>query len=505
MIILMAAIGVTGFLLEAARIAVDLPRFEAFSIIGYGLALALRFTGMEAAGLTQFHETVWLSHALLCIVFFGAATVYFFRHIVVSVLSVALRPERSSGQLRAFDPFLPESEEITARHLTWKDLLDADACTACGRCSSVCPATASGKALDPREIVLKLSDLIDRQSHANGKRRPAVLDTTQDRELWDCTTCGACVYECPVHIEVFDKIIDLRRNRVEIGLLPDGAGACLESLQDRQNPWNYPPMERTVWAESLRLPTLNGSRTPEWVYWIGCAGAFDPSGQSISRSMVEILRKTGVDFAVLGSQERCTGDPARRLGDEALFQEYKRYNLETLRKCGVKRIVTHCPHCLNTFRNEYQAGGSPEFEVVHHSQFLEQLINDGKLRLNRRLEQKVTFHDPCYLGRHNGEYEAPRRVVDSLPGVTRVEMPRNRELSFCCGGGGGQMWLNSAGSQRIENVRLAEARQTGAQLVASACPFCKVMFESASTMASGQEAQLKVKDISELVVEAMAG
>ncbi|HEY3128737.1 MAG TPA: heterodisulfide reductase-related iron-sulfur binding cluster [Acidobacteriota bacterium] len=505
MLALMIAIGVTGFLVEAWRIAVNLPQFEKASIIGYPLALALRAAGFQAQRLTLFHRVTWIIHAILSITFFGFATVYFFRHTLVSLLSVALRPERPAGALRPYEISSENPPSGTVPDISWKDLLDADACTTCGRCTSVCPATAAGKALDPRAIVLKLSDLVSRQATLAGGTLPSALDTISDQELWDCTTCGACVYECPVDIEVFDKIIDLRRQLVDMGRVSPAARASLEGLQTRQNPWDYHPDQRLTWSESLRLPRVADGHKPEWIYWIGCAGAFEPAAQSISRSMIEILRQTKVDFAVLGSEERCTGDPARRLGEEALFQQFRKKNLETLRRHGVRKIVTHCPHCMNTFKNEYQSGdcSSSKFEVLHHSQLLSRLIAEGKIRLSRSpAERVVTFHDPCYLGRHNGEYDAPRRVVDSVPGIERVEMKRSRGQSFCCGGGGGQMWLESSGRQRVEGLRLAEAMQTGANLVATACPFCKVMLETASVTAGHQD-QVRVRDISELVSEAM--
>lgn len=503
MLALMIAVGLTGFLLEGARIAVSMPDFEWFSFAGYGLALALRAAGITAEQATEVHRFTWVVHAALSIAFFGVATAYFFRHIVISAASVALKPSRPRGALR---PYRPEAGTLPAGRtsdLSWKDLLDADACTTCGRCSSVCPATAAGKALDPRAVVLKLSDLVTRQTKANGAKPPSAFDTIRDQELWDCTTCGACVYECPVDIEVFDKIIDLRRQLVDLGRISPAARVCLEGLGGRQNPWDYPPHQRELWHDTLRVPIAGGERKPEWIYWVGCAGAFEPAAQSISRAVVEILRQAKVDFAILGSEERCTGDPARRLGDEALFQSFRKSNLETLRKFGVRRIVTHCPHCLNTFRNEYPDGDSPEFEVVHHSQLLSRLLAEGRIRLTREIPDKlVTFHDPCYLGRHNGEYEAPRNVVDGLPGVKRVEMKRSRDRSFCCGGGGGQMWLESSGTQRVENVRLAEALETRATLVATGCPFCKVMLETAS-VTTGRQEEVKVRDIAELVIETM--
>ena len=502
MLVLLIAIGITGFLVEGARIAVTLPAFEKVSFVGYGLALLARAI-FNPDVLPLVHRSSWILHAVLCIAFFAAATVFFFRHIVLSLTTVALRPSRSSGTLRDYVPIPMETPSGAARDILWKDLLDGDACTTCGRCTAVCPATAAGKALDPRAIVLGLSGLVDRQNAAVNGSAPSAFERITDRALWDCTTCGACVYECPVNIEVYDKVIDLRRQLVDMGRVSPAARTSLDGLRERQNPWDYSPAQRSAWSEGLKLPAPFDGQSPEWVYWIGCAGSFEASAQSISRSMVHILQQANVSFVTLGCEERCTGDPARRLGDEGLFQNFKQKNIETLRAHGARKIVTHCPHCLNTLKNEYSEKGKPEFTVVHHSQLLNTLVQEGKIQLDpARGEQTITFHDPCYLGRHNGEYDAPRAVVASVPGTTLVEMERSREKSFCCGGGGGQMWLESAGRERIEGMRLAEAEGTGARTIATACPFCKIMLESASATAGKQEL-VQIRDIAELVNEAI--
>jgi Fe-S oxidoreductase len=501
MLALLAAIGITGFMLEAARIGVDLPGFERASLVGYPLALLLR-AAATPDGLRGSHRVLWTGHALLCIGFFGLGTAYFFRHVVVSALAVALAPRRSTGVLRPY-PLL-EAEVLGkggVADLRSRDLFEADACTTCGRCTSVCPATAAGKALDPRGIVLALAELVGRAAGPNGAAASA-FDAIPRQAIWDCTTCGACNFACPVDIQVFDKIIDLRRQLVDLGEVSPGSQAALEGLQKRRNPWDYPPAQRALWRESLKLPQAGGGKTPEWIYWVGCAGAFEPSAQAILRSTAAVLEAAGVDFGVLGS-ESCTGDPARRLGDEALFVACRKRNLELLREAGARRIVTHCPHCLNTFKNEYSENGRSEFEVVHHSQLLRQLVDDGKVSLRENAAAvRVTFHDPCYLGRHNGEYDAPRRILDAVPGLDRVEMPRSREESFCCGGGGGQMWLESSAMQRVEGLRLEEARGTGAALIATACPFCKIMLETAAVTA-GRQDEIAVRDVSEIVFEAL--
>jgi Fe-S oxidoreductase len=502
MLVLLIAIGVTGFLVEGARIAVTLPAFEKVSFVGYGLALLARAI-FSPEVLPLLHRTAWILHAVLCIGFFAVATVFFFRHIVLSLTTVALRPSRSSGTLREYLPIPMETPSGSAADILWKDLLDGDACTSCGRCTAVCPATAAGKALDPREIVLGLSQLVDRQTDAVNGSAPSAFDTITDRALWDCTTCGACVYECPVNIEVYDKVIDLRRQLVDMGRVSPAARTSLDGMRERQNPWDYSPAQRTAWSEGLKLPAPAAGENPEWVYWIGCAGSFEASAQSISRSMVNIMQQANVSFVTLGCEERCTGDPARRLGDEGLFQDFKRKNIDTLRAAGARKIVTHCPHCLNTLKNEYAEKGQAEFTVVHHSQLLNTLVQEGKIQLKPAdTDKAITFHDPCYLGRHNGEYDAPRAVVEALPGATLVEMDRSREKSFCCGGGGGQMWLESVGRERVEGIRLAEAEKTGARTVATACPFCKIMLESASATAGKQEL-VQIRDIAELVNEAI--
>lgn len=513
-LILMILITLTGHFLEAARIGVDLAGFEKYSVIGYPLALFLRGAGMQADGLRSLHQGLWISHAVLCIAFFGAAMMYFFRHMIFSLASVALQDDPlSTGRLRGIPvngrtPGGPPGGPPlgTVGTLSWKDMLDGDGCTNCGRCTSVCPATQAGKELDPRNVVQEITSLVGR--HIRSADPPSIFEQFDpEKVLWDCTTCGACSQACPVHIEVFDKIIDLRRQLVEEGRISESARNSLESLQTRQNPWDYPPQQREAWSEALRLShdRSKESGPPEYIYWIGCAGAFEPSAQKVSRAMVEILRQADVDFMVLGAKEACTGDPARRLGDEALFQDCKQRNLATLEKTGAKKVITHCPHCFNTFKNEYQTPDKPSFEVIHHSQLLQQLIRDGKIEFDAGSkkdapDKSVTFHDPCYLGRHNGEVDAPRAVIASIPGLKSVEMKQSGENSLCCGGGGGRMWLEDSGKERIENLRLEEARQTGAKMVATACPFCKIMFEGASAQ---DGPKLELKDISELVVESM--
>jgi Fe-S oxidoreductase len=332
-----------------------------------------------------------------------------------------------------------------------------------------------------------------------------------DDALWSCTTCAACNAACPVGIDVYDKIVELRRGRVETGSVPEAARDVFEGMLAEANPFRRSASERLSWAGSPQPPVARPGEAIELLYWMGCAGRFDPDGQTVTRAMLKILNHLQIDYRVLGESERCSGDPARRLGEEGLFQELARQNLELFKQHRVRRILTHCPHCFNTFQNEYphlRAGGAgtvaPSYEVVHHTRFLAEQIGQGRLRLATSTSESVTFHDPCYLGRGNGIVDAPRDVLRASR-ATLVEMPRHGAESFCCGAGGGAIWVDVGGRDRVENLRMREAAETGAATVATACPFCKGMLiagNEAANDAGSPAASLRIKDVSELVVEA---
>jgi Fe-S oxidoreductase len=435
----------------------------------------------------------------------------FFSHTIYGLASWAQRRERPRAAL-ATVPLATEATgapsspgAVTWQQLTRLDLLQTDGCTTCGRCNSVCPAHAAGKPLRPREIILSLRSAVD-----HGAALP-LTTWIEDEALWSCTTCAACNSACPVGIDIFDKIIELRRGRVEIGSVPEAARNVFEGTLADYNPFQRPLSDRLSWAGALPLPIAWTDEPIELLYWIGCAGSFDPDGRSVTQAMIKILNHLRIGFRVLGGRERCSGDPARRLGEEGLFQELACHNLEQFKQHRVRRILTHCPHCFNTFRNEYphlRAGSdgptTPAYEVVHHTQFLAELIGQGRLRLATGEPGSVTYHDPCYLGRGNGIFDAPRDVLRST-GASLAEMPRHGTESFCCGAGGGAMWVDIGGRDRVENLRMREAAQTGAATVATACPFCKGMLISGQGTANdaGSPATgLRVKDVSELVVEA---
>jgi Fe-S oxidoreductase/nitrate reductase gamma subunit len=494
---LLLAIAVSGFALEAARIAVELPAFERWSVVGYALATALDAADVSAETLQVWHRALWGGHAFVCVLFFALVPWLFFAHMVYGVATWSQRRRRPIAALR-----MPASAELapgaaTVRALDWNDLLQADACTTCGRCNAVCPAAAAGKPLRPREIVLGIRDaLTDVGSAIDADDLPGRFDSDA---LWSCTTCGACNEACPVGIDVYDKIVEFRRASVEAGSIPDSAADYFEATANAFNPFGKDNDQRLAWAQGLNPSVAEPGEQFDLLYWVGCAGSFDPDGQSVSRAMIAILDRLGIHYRVLGCRERCTGDPARRAGEEGLFQQCARENIATLAGHSVKTVLTHCPHCFNTMKNEYPDFGA-SFTVEHHSQFLARMIAEGKISDLEGLGS-VTYHDPCYLGRGNGETMAPRAVIDAMTDA-RVEMPRHGKESFCCGAGGGGLWLDVPGEDRVENIRSREAAETGAKVVVTGCPFCKSMLK-AGNQALPDGKSTVVKDLAELVAERM--
>jgi Fe-S oxidoreductase/nitrate reductase gamma subunit len=494
---MLLAIAVSGFALEAARIAVELPAFERWSAIGYAIALALHAADFGAETLQVWHRALWVGHALVCVLFFALVPWLFFAHMVYGIASWSRRRRRPIAALRMPASAKRAPGAATVRALDWNDLLQADACTTCGRCNAVCPAAAAGKPLRPREIVLGIREaLTDAGSAIDDDDLPGRFDSDA---LWSCTTCGACNEACPVGIDVYDKIVEFRRASVESGSVPDSAADYFEAIANAFNPFGKDNDQRLAWAQGLNPPVAEPGEPVDLLYWVGCAGSFDPDGQSVSRSMIAILDRLGIQYRVLGCRERCTGDPARRAGEEGLFQQCARENIATLAGHSVKTVLTHCPHCFNTMKNEYPEFGA-SFTVEHHSQFLARMIAEGKIAGMEGLGL-VTYHDPCYLGRGNGETAAPRAVIDAMTDA-RVEMPRHGVESFCCGAGGGGLWLDIPGEDRVENIRSREAAETGAKTIVSGCPFCKSMLE-AGNQALPDGKSMVVKDLAELVAERM--
>jgi Fe-S oxidoreductase len=379
--------------------------------------------------------------------------------------------------------------------------LDFDACTECGRCTAVCPANQVGKQLSPRDIILDLQRL----AHApNGDfSKPYLSATTalSAEALWECTTCAACVDACPVSIEQMPKIVDTRRYLVmEDAEFPETMQEALTSVETRGHPFRGTAFSRVDWTRGLQIATMAEAKDAEVLLWVGCGGALVERNQQIVRALAQLLAKAGVKFAILGREEKCTGDPARRIGNEFLFQQLAKENIGTLERYQVKKIVTSCPHCFNTFRNEYpQFGG--RYEVYHHSEYLLQLVRDGKLSADLPDDKKVTFHDPCYLGRHNGVYDAPRELVQLSIRSAPTEMAQSRNNSFCCGGGGGMSFIDEPPDKRVNQARARQVLETEADIVAVGCPFCTTMLEDGINACKGSR-DIKVMDVAELLWKA---
>ena len=511
---------VTGFLTEGYRIALDgMAPIEKWSFVGWEIAKWVQHTDHLAG----WHEVWWIIHVLTFCVFLAILSTTMLRHMFTAPLNMYLKDrDRPKGAMKPM-PNLMETElesfgASTIEDFTWKQLLDTDACTMCGRCTSVCPAHATGKPLDPREIVLKTGEVMARTGDPAVSPPigvdadilvPAnsVFERITSEEVWSCTTCKACDEICPVNIEILDKILDMRRylSLMESNF-PTELGNAYRSMENSGNPWGMSQADRADWADKLEgIEIVDGSSPleAEYLYWVGCAGSFDDKNKKVTQAMSKLMQRAGISFAILGPSEMCTGDPARRSGNEYIFQMLATQNIETLDGMGVRKIVTQCPHCFNTLLNEYpQLGGN--YEVVHHSQFLEFLIDTGKLDLSEaRLDERVVYHDSCYLGRHNDVYLAPRNVIGSLAGIEIVEASRNGTKGMCCGAGGARMWMEESIGKQVNVERSQELIATGASRIATACPFCYIMIDDGVKSQGLEEDELKVADISMHILEAI--
>ena len=443
-------------------------------------------------------------------------------HILASIPNVYFSPVGPKGALAPLnlsDETLTKFGATDVEDLTWKQLLNGMTCTECGRCTSVCPANTTGKALDPRKIMvdLRMRTMEKGMVAGTGTDSPSVEEEAArvlghqlldnfitEQELWACTTCMACVQECPVMIEHVDTIIDMRRGLVlNESRFPDELKTTFANLERNATPWGFAHASRAEWAEGLNIPLLADVGKADVLFWVGCAGAYDARYKKVSQAFARLLQKARVNFAILGTEEKCTGDPARRMGNEYLAQTLMNENIATLKKYDVKKIVVTCPHCLQSLGKEYpQCGG--DYEVIHHTAFLEKLIAEGKLSVPPApaAALRVTFHDPCYLGRYNDEYDAPREILDALGTMQRTEMARAKDRSFCCGAGGGRMWMEEREGKRINIERTEEALATGADVIGTGCPFCMTMLTDGVKEKSAAE-KTSVKDVAELLLDAI--
>ncbi len=574
MLFLLGLMIIQGFLLEGLRIHATEDQWASYSPIG-SLVSGL-FWPLSYEATVSLHFGVWWFHTATVFLFIALIPYSKFFHIISSSLNLFFRSsKRPKGALESpgdLEKIMESGEEVvfglgSIKDYNWKELLDLDACTSCGRCQDACPAYNTGKPLSPKWIVLDtrnhalllnatgkltnsaLPSLLTKVDQAltvnaylgssglisngeaagyssNGAYRGAnelvqknagVLGRSADDRIagdvisadafWSCTTCMACVEACPVGINHVDQIVGNRRNMALMhGEIPNEAQGTLRALENRSNPFGA-PQDRTKWLTGIDVPIIKAGEQVDYLYWVGCVSAFDPRKQKIARSLVTIMKSAGLSFGILGTEEGCSGDPARRLGEENLFQSLAKKNLELLRSVSFKYLVANCPHCFNSIKNEYPQFGNlangEQPEIIHHSVLLKRLLKEEKIKLKEGSAETVTFHDPCYLGRYNDEYDAPRDTLKAIKGLTIVEMDKNREKSFCCGAGGGHFWMDMKIGTRVNVTRTEHAAATHASTVATGCPFCLQMMEDGVKL-TGKDEEMKVKDLAEIVAENLA-
>lgn len=467
-------------------------------------AVAIEDTGMT------FYVAEWV-HNIVVLGFLMYIPFSKHVHVVTALPNLFFRDDsRVRGRIENLDLEDEEAESfgvVSIRDFSAKELLDVFACTECGRCQEHCPAYNTGKPLSPKKVVLDIKDHILEDGPAMLKdpeaepKRSLYGDVIEHDVLWSCTTCRACEEVCPVEIQPMTKLIEIRQARVLMeGDFPEEAQAALRNIETQSNPWNLPMQERAKWCEDLSVPKMAEKSDVEYLWFVGCAGAFDQRYVNVSRALAKILEEAGVSYAILGEEEMCTGDSAKRVGNEFLAQMMIQQNVETFNNYGVKKVLTSCPHCFNTIKNEFPTFGG-EYEVVHHTDLINQLIRDGKIKPSQKAEGKTTYHDSCYLGRYNDVFAGPRDAAEAVVGKDNlVEMERSGSKSFCCGAGGGRMWMEETIGTSVSGDRAKEAIGTGAKTLATACPFCMTMLTDGVNTAEGGE-DVEVKDIAEIVAE----
>jgi Fe-S oxidoreductase len=535
-LLIIATMMVGDLLYDGATIArAALPvTFNPWEPAGSTVALAL--AGLSDATLNVLRHAGFWTHGTLVLLFLNLLPRSKHFHIITAIPNVFFADLASRGRLRPIEDIEGKIEReeplgvARIEHLSWKSILDLYTCTECGRCSDFCPATQTGKLLSPKHFTVDLRDhLYARQRELTGSDGPKPADLVPDviapEVLWACTTCRACETECPVFITYVDKIVDMRRHLVmEKSEFPAEWQNAFRGLESNANPWNFPAADRAGWTAGLDVPTIDLNPNPDVLYWVGCSASFDDRARRIARATAQLLKAAGVNFAILGTAEQCTGDPARRAGYEYLFEMLAKTNVETLNGHNIRKIVTTCPHCFNTLLNEYPDFGG-RYEVVHHADFLAALLRDGRLKLNGPRGTGVgsrgtgvspvkpltiVFHDSCYLGRYNDIYDSPRDVLKAIPGVRLVEAAASRDRGMCCGAGGAQMFKEEEhGNRRLpvdERVNIARTGQlleTQPDVVASACPFCQRMLIDG--LAAKGRAEVSQQDIAEILWQAVNG
>lgn len=482
-----------------------------------------------STGSQNVYEFFWWAHIIAVLIFLNYLPYSKHFHVLSSVPNTFFSNYEIPYPGVVLQPINFEDESVTQygakdfTDLTWKNVLDGYTCTECGRCTSVCPANYTGKLLNPKLIITQIRKrtenagplLVDHAENDPELNKNLVHDYITPQELWACTTCMACVQECPVMIEHVTPIVDMRRDLVMMeSEFPNELNTVFRNLENNESPWAFSAEQRNDWIDELndelskegkpnslkKLSNIGTADELDVVFWSGCAGAFDKRYRNVTKSFAQLLNEAGVKFGVLGSEEKCTGDPARRLGNEFLAQTFIQQNAETLKKYNVKKVVTACPHCMHILKNEYNKFGV-ELDVTHHTQFIDNLLKEKKLKPKKEIKEKVTYHDSCYLGRYNHIYDSPRESLEQT-GADIIEMARSKDKGFCCGAGGGRMFMEENEGKRINIERTEEALSTGAKVIASACPFCMTMLTD-GVKAKERSEDVKVKDVAEIVLESL--
>jgi Fe-S oxidoreductase len=498
---------------NAVRLTLDMNQGGRF----LSAMLAPLLTSSSASANTMLFEIYWWMHIILVLGFLNYLPYSKHAHILTSVPNVFLTSLEPKGALKPINLEAEGVEKFGATDvddLTWKQLLDGYTCTECGRCTASCPANITGKKLSPKKIMTDIrhrvaekgpllldgdAAVIVKEGEKNPLENTLLYHYLTPEELFACTTCMACVQECPVNNEHIPAIIELRRSLVLMeSNFPPEVQVVFKNLETNFSPWAFPASARADWAEGMNIPHMSEAKDAEILFWVGCAGAFDARYTKVTQAFAKLMQKAGIRFAILGTEEKCTGDSARRIGNEYLAQMLMKENITTLNGYHVKKIVTTCPHCFNTLKNEYpQFGGT--YEVVHHTEFLMNLINEGRLKPAKENAATVTFHDSCYLGRYNDIYDQPREILNAIPRVNAVEMKRSKSKGFCCGAGGGRMWMEEHEGKRVNVERTEEALALQPDIIGTACPFCMTMVEDGVKDKEAAE-RVKVKDLAELLL-----
>ncbi|MBN1428446.1 MAG: (Fe-S)-binding protein [Anaerolineae bacterium] len=511
---MLLALLVSGFLIQATKLAVAQPPWDIWSFASYSLGQGLLALGLGETALRSIHVVAWVTYFLSVGLLFGAFLDLPIKHLLFAPLNIFFAPFQTRGAL-AFIDLDKKGVEFGISKIgdfIPAQLMNSAACTECGRCQVACPATIAGTPLDPKQIILDIRTGLRRYGatmlntpKSSWGDMPIVGALTPEEAIWACTTCWACVDECPVRIDHVGLIVEMRRELMKNeDAIPSSLLSAMRNVENGKDPWGNPKESRMDWARGLNVPLMADKKKADVLYWVGCAGAFDPASRQTARAMVKIFEAANIDYAVLGEEESCTCEWARRAGNEHLFQQMAYSNIALLDEYNFEALVTHCPHCYNTFKNEYpQFGG--RYDVIHHSTYIAGLIKNGYLKLGKQKGRKtrarqITYHDPCYLGRYNGVYDDPRNVLKAVRGMNLVEMEHNRNRGLCCGGGGGQMWFETPQERPINKIRVEEALDVDAQLLCTACPFCSIELTSAASKPDLGE-KIDIRDIAELVAE----